>query len=139
VIDVDFFKKYNDSYGHPAGDRLLITFSEILKEESRTSDVIARLGGEEFAILLPATKEDQAQIWANRLRATIEGYKFENREEGGKPVTASFGIAALGQERKEYYALYKAADTALYRAKSTRNTVCLLREGEDISSAGDES
>ncbi len=120
MIDIDFFKKYNDAYGHPKGDELLRNIAGILKNAVRKSDTVARYGGEEFVIILPETGKDMALTAAEKVRKEVELSEFE----GGK-VTISLGAASYTEELKSPDDLVKIADNALYRAKEEgRNRVC---------------
>jgi len=119
MIDVDKFKSYNDSYGHPAGDEALRIVSNILKENLRGADVAARYGGEEFAVLLPQTSIEEASQIAERIRRQIERTDFPHRS-----VTVSIGIANSTAEVNSPDDLIWAADRALYQAKDRgRNNV----------------
>lgn len=119
LLDVDFFKKYNDSFGHPAGDEVLKKVAAIMEQQARPSDFVARFGGEEFAIILTNTEIEGAYIVAERLRRAIESATWPHR-----PVTASIGIASSQPEMKERSELLESADQALYRAKANgRNCV----------------
>lgn len=113
LIDVDNFKSYNDAFGHATGDDILCIVARILVQSSRIVDLVARHGGEEFAILLPNTAQQPALILAERIRAAIEVYPWPNR-----PVTVSLGLAAWTPEMPDTHALFQAADDALYQAKS---------------------
>ena len=118
LADVDHFKTFNDTYGHPAGDEALKTFASILANSVRTSDLVARYGGEEFAILMPGTNGVQAATRAERIRRAVECHSWSNRQ-----VTASLGLATLG-EVCNAQTLISNADEALYHAKrSGRNRV----------------
>ena len=113
MLDVDKFKRYNDAYGHPAGDELLRRVSDILLRETRSSDTVAaRYGGEEFALLLPQSDAEAARLVAERLRQAIADAPFANAR-----VTASFGIATLSLLTPDAPALVGEADKALYRSK----------------------
>lgn len=118
IIDIDFFKKVNDTYGHLAGDKVLIELADILRERSRKIDIPARWGGEEFVILLPETSLEGAVIFGERLRERIEEHDFP---EVGK-LTVSVGAAQLdGNE----IGMIENADKALYYAKEHgRNRLC---------------
>jgi len=119
MMDVDRFKSFNDTFGHPAGDDVLRLVSKLLQETARASDIVARYGGEEIAILLPNTYLEGAAILAERFRQAIENAKWERR-----PVTASFGVAAWAESMTGPDELIAAADQALYRAKERgRNRV----------------
>ena len=124
--DVDFFKKYNDTQGHPAGDALLASLAKLITRESRRSTIVARYGGEEFVLLVPETGRAGALRYAERIRSTVEAYPFPVREgpEHGR-ITLSLGVATFPENGSDANTLLKYADSALYRAKdSGRNMVC---------------
>ncbi|MFM7322033.1 MAG: diguanylate cyclase [Armatimonadota bacterium] len=112
MIDVDFFKNYNDDFGHVAGDAALIRVSEILKRTARTSDVVSRYGGEEFVVLLPHTDGRQALQAAERMRAALADDPTPHRA-----LTISIGIGFLKEGMETAEDLVKSADRALYQAK----------------------
>ena len=127
-LDLDRFKKVNDTWGHPIGDEVLKLTANVVKNSIRESDVLVRLGGEEFAILLPHTNIDAANMIAERTRRAIEE---ASHPIAGK-VTASFGVAER-QSGESYNSLYRRVDKALYRAKeSGRNCVIAYEETADI-------
>ncbi|MDP7401671.1 MAG: diguanylate cyclase, partial [Phycisphaerales bacterium] len=119
MIDVDHFKKYNDTHGHPAGDAVLKQVAFILKENLRTTDLVARYGGEEFAILLIDTPLSFAAKVAAKLRNTIRRTEFSGATESQPSgrVTISVGMAGWPMHGKNPTALMEAADKALYEAK----------------------
>ncbi len=118
--DIDHFKRINDTYGHDVGDLILQALAKMLQQNLRESDVLARWGGEEFIILLPDTKLDQAVTVAEKLREAIDAASFP---EVGKKITCSFGVAQL-QEGENAQAFFKRVDDYLYKAKkSGRNRV----------------
>jgi len=120
MIDVDFFKKFNDDFGHVAGDEVLRCMANILRGASRASDVVARFGGEEFAVVCPDTSISDAIALAERLRKATR--EFDMRP---KQITCSFGVAALTVGCLEPNDLIELADSALYQAKSEgRDRVC---------------
>ena len=124
MIDVDNFKSYNDEYGHLAGDQVLITVANAIRTPLRPNDLVARFGGEEFAVLLPETTVDNAKIIAERLRERVSEADPGSIDNRGLPkVTISLGIAG----RQPGYSLdmmIAAADVAMYHAKrSGRNRV----------------
>ena len=125
MIDIDFFKHYNDAHGHPQGDEVLKSFSVILKKTIRDSDIACRYGGEEFAIILPETGGELAFAAAERVRKAIETNDFPGGEtQPCGRVTVSMGVSSYteGMSADE---LLKSADNALYRAKEEgRNRVC---------------
>jgi diguanylate cyclase (GGDEF)-like protein len=117
MLDIDNFKNYNDSQGHPAGDVLLKDAAKVFKNSVRPSDVICRYGGEEFIIILPQTDKIAAKIVAERLRVQVGLYL---------PATVSIGIASLPEDAQDISALIEKADKALYQAKQTgKNKWCL--------------
>ena len=119
MLDVDDFKSYNDTFGHPAGDKALKIVAGVLKDILRGADVAARYGGEEFAILLPQTTSDEAAAIAERLRQRIEHTEFPKRK-----ITISIGIAACSKDIETPGDIVGAADHALYEAKNHgRNNV----------------
>ncbi|MDH5560430.1 MAG: diguanylate cyclase [Deltaproteobacteria bacterium] len=119
MMDLDFFKKVNDTYGHDAGDKVLSISAQIFQSNSRSIDTPARWGGEEFILLLPQTTKQGAGLFAERIREMIEDTDFPI---AGK-ITASFGVAELDSDDIE---LFKKVDAALYKAKETgRNKVVL--------------
>ena len=119
MLDVDDFKSYNDTFGHPAGDTALKIVATILQDILRGADVAARYGGEEFAILLPQTTSTEAAAIAERLRQRIEHTEFPKRK-----VTVSIGIASCSNEIDTPADVIGAADHALYEAKNHgRNNV----------------
>jgi diguanylate cyclase (GGDEF)-like protein len=116
LADLDGFKEINDRFGHHAGDEVLIAFAELLQAHGRDVDVAARLGGEEFAVLLPETGLDGARAVADRLCRSLAELQIPLGVGDKVNVTASFGVAELG-DSQSVDALLRAADSALYRAK----------------------
>jgi two-component system cell cycle response regulator len=125
-LDIDNFKRINDTYGHPAGDFVLSELSQMMANLVRTEDVLARFGGEEFTVLCRGTDLAGAGIVAERLRRAVEERTFTF---GGKniPVTISLGIASIPDPGiNDHSAFLAAADKALYEAKRTgRNRICV--------------
>jgi diguanylate cyclase len=125
--DLDHFKKINDNYGHPFGDRVLKYFADLLQKHIRSSDIAARLGGEEFAMILPQTSLENATLLTDRIRARLEAQQWKNAKSGElfSQITASFGIVRLG-ENDDSESLIKRADTMLYEAKRAgRNRIII--------------
>ena len=118
ILDIDHFKGVNDTYGHEAGDRVLKGFAERIRKVIRTSDLICRLGGEEFVIVMPDTSLEVAAKIAERVRGEIEKNHFSIDEDGRAiEVTVSIGLAERGHD-SEPESLFRRADRALYRSKS---------------------
>jgi diguanylate cyclase (GGDEF)-like protein len=123
MVDVDHFKKYNDTYGHPEGDVLLKKVGEILQSSLRTNDFAARYGGEEFLILLPDQDQKGAMEVAERIRQRI-ATETEDKANQRKAVTASLGVATFPESGRTADLLLVNADAALYKAKNNgRNRV----------------
>jgi len=116
LIDLDHFKEINDEHGHTVGDEVISRFGAFLLDNTRTSDMAGRMGGEEFCLLLPGTDTTGARQLAGRLRETLGKIEFSGLPESRR-VTASFGIAELGK-RTAFGDIYPQADAALYSAKT---------------------
>lgn len=133
VFDLDHFKKINDTYGHQAGDQALVSVAGILRTSTRTEDTPARIGGEEFAILLPDTNRLGAAVLAERIRTGIEQHRAEF-EGFTLSITVSAGIASFGvdgQDSLEH--LISVADKRLYLAKQNgRNRVVVDDDGKSV-------
>ena len=123
IWDIDLFKRINDQYGHEAGDRLLRAVAEILNRHKRTEDFVARIGGEEFVLLLPMTTLEAGLIVANKLRITIEETAFRHK---GQPerITISCGLTDF-RPGDTPVAVYARADAALYKAKEQGRNRCV--------------
>lgn len=118
MFDVDDFKKFNDSYGHPSGDKVLVAVGEILRDSLRGCDLSFRYGGEEFAAILPETSIDSALAAAERVRQAIESGSARYLEGiTGTGVTASIGVASYPRDGSGPAELLKIVDELLYRAK----------------------
>ncbi|MEQ8859496.1 MAG: diguanylate cyclase [Pseudomonadales bacterium] len=125
LVDLDHFKLINDRHGHGAGDRVLRAAAQQTLAVKRLSDVAARVGGEEFALLLPATDAVGAVRLAQRLRSAIETIDTGLLVSGAEPVTASIGVATVTAGRDDPIGVLRRADQALYQAKHDgRNRVC---------------
>lgn len=132
MIDIDHFKRFNDTYGHPLGDELLVQVAEILLDSCRTSDVAARFGGEEFMVLLRDTDLDEAAVFAQRYRQAVEAYHHYHRGEALK-ITVSAGVCtfepgvSLTLEQ-----MLSAVDAELYHSKAAgRNRVSARKLGKN--------
>jgi diguanylate cyclase (GGDEF)-like protein len=130
-MDIDLFKQVNDNYGHKVGDQVLKKLAAICSEALREIDIIGRVGGEEFAILLPETDKTNALDAAERLRAAIADNLIPI--ENGLPIrmTVSIGVASLTSNDDNLDVLLSQSDEALYEAKkSGRNKVCCYTENK---------
>lgn len=132
MADLDSFKAYNDTHGHPKGDEVLIQVARTLRRVSRASDIVARYGGEEFTLILPETPLNEAAGVAERAREAVEALHFDSsNSDPARHVTLSLGVTTLptGGTKEQ---LVSAADQALYRAKRQgRNRVVVDGEGAE--------
>ncbi|HEU5104560.1 MAG TPA: diguanylate cyclase [Solirubrobacterales bacterium] len=122
MLDIDEFKRVNDSRGHPAGDRLIQEVAAVLRQRTRESDTLARLGGDEFAVILPRCSQGEAQLAAEAIATSVRAHRTEQE---GDQVTVSIGIAIFGEDpRTSVASVVSEADTAMYAAKDEgRDTV----------------
>jgi diguanylate cyclase (GGDEF)-like protein len=123
VTDIDFFKKVNDTYGHDVGDVVIKGLGEILKRQKRTTDLVARFGGEEFVVLCEQTDEKGAMLLAERIREEL-GKTVFHTEKGPLSVTCSIGVATFPEAGRTWEQLFKAADDALYVSKRSGRDRC---------------
>lgn len=129
-LDLDHLKTINDTYGHQYGDIAIKTISDVLKQKARSIDIPARIGGEEFNVLLPGVDSYGAMIAAERMRAAIEAVPIEKIGN----VTASIGVATFLEHSKSVYELTELADQAMYRAKiNGRNQVQLTQKQKEVN------
>lgn len=129
ILDVDRFKRYNDRYGHPAGDVVLIEIAALIRDTLRAGDFVARYGGEEFAVILPQTDNSAGWIVAKRIHQAISSHKFEHGS-----LTISIGAAQYEGEDIDPVSFTTSADNALYSAKRTgRNRIIFTNNIEDIA------
>ena len=136
MIDIDFFKKFNDTYGHAVGDEVLKRSADLYRSSVRSTDLVARYGGEEFAVMMPETSLDDAVTFAEKIRHLVETTSLET-QAGPLSVTVSVGVASVPQSRiRSAKELVVAADRALYRAKKNgRNQVQAERRREGLARA----
>ncbi len=132
MTDIDQFKTINDTYGHDAGDRVLQGFADLMKTSTRTEDLVARFGGEEFIILLPLTDICEAHAYAERIRQALPE---KDLLQNGHPIFASFGVSQLLPDETSA-GLIKRADTALYRAKNSGRNRTMTASGNDEHPSG---
>lgn len=126
MIDVDYFKRINDTHGHFAGDELLKQIAEILKRSIRATDFVARLGGDEFAVVMPETSKENALKVAERIRQSIAGETFQLYSVSEK-ITISVGVSTT-ETSVDITSFLNNADQALYQAKITRNAVAAYED-----------
>lgn len=114
MIDIDDFKKYNDAFGHPEGDKALVNIANLIRRSCRHQDIVARYGGEEFSVVLPELSKKETVLIAERIRSSIEnsGHLFK------KPLTVSIGLSSFPQEARKKEELIEKADIRLYKAKA---------------------
>ncbi|MEC9072905.1 MAG: diguanylate cyclase, partial [Myxococcota bacterium] len=138
IVDLDLFKSVNDTYGHPSGDLVLQRLSGLLETNLRTTDLLARLGGEEFAILLIDTASEDALLVAEKLRKAVEDTRFEDVQgQHITGVTISAGLASFPNHAEDVDTLCQRADSALYMAKNNgRNRVDVWRP--ELSAAAND-
>jgi two-component system, cell cycle response regulator len=136
MIDIDHFKRFNDTYGHLAGDEALKHLAGILQNLCRSSSVVARYGGEEFVMIVPENDSEGARVFADRVRDTVELTPFRNSGEAlSLPLTISLGISTFPEDGIDARTLIQRADKALYYAKADgRNTVRCYREAMALAS-----
>lgn len=127
MLDIDYFKNYNDFYGHQKGDLILKAVADLIRETIRETDIVARYGGEEFAVILPETGKKEASAVARKIRTSVEREAFYGEEilpQGS--FTISCGVATFPEDAQTKHHLIDHADQALYLAKQTgRNKVCV--------------
>jgi len=131
LLDVDYFKKYNDAFGHPAGDVVLKRVADLLKCAARETDIVARYGGEEFTVILPETDSIGASVLAERIRESIAEAVWDKRE-----ITVSVGVVSVRLTSENGAELVEQADQALYTSKSNgRNRVSVYRDDDLMTAA----
>ena len=136
VLDVDHFKKVNDTYGHSAGDAVLKAVAATCREQIRAGDILGRLGGEEFAVLLPHADRDAALAVAEKLRGALEASPVPVADNAIR-VTASFGVTGMSIIAKDIDTLLAQADAAMYRAKQAGRNRCASSAPASSSEAGE--
>lgn len=125
IIDIDHFKNVNDTYGHPVGDEILKELGKVLKNTSRSFDIVSRNGGEEFSVILPDCQNDLAVEIAERIRKAVEVHHFKVSSQDSINITVSIGAATYPETVADTNRIVDTADECLYKAKRTgRNKVC---------------
>ena len=124
TIDVDYFKQINDKFGHPFGDKVLINISENIIQSLRQEDILARIGGEEFSIILPNTSLEEAKLVAQRICQTKNEFALDEQFNGTVDIKVSIGLVSMKSSDFKFDDLFARADNALYQAKEAgRNRV----------------
>ena len=137
VVDIDFFKSVNDTYGHDIGDQALVQFSEHIKSNIRNFDMGVRYGGEEFIIVMPETSLSEASLVCERVRDAIARTPFiVSTPKGTLDITCSIGVASLKLDGESSEGLIKRADAALYRAKETGRNRVIVHKGKPSNASG---
>ena len=130
MVDIDYFKQYNDYYGHPAGDKVLVQVAAALKSQlSRSSDMLARYGGEEFVLILPNMSDEHGMHFAKKLITAVNQLALPHlKSKSNKIISISIGFSTYDpNQHREVSTLIDAADTALYKAKQQgRNQACFM-------------
>ena len=126
ILDIDYFKKINDRFGHQAGDKVLVEFSKIVRNSIRNNDLFARIGGEEFAVLLPGTDSQGAQNVARKIQSAVAAAPFSSHDQQFIKITVSIGMCSLARPPfPTLDSFYNFADQALYQSKdSGRDAIC---------------
>ena len=125
MIDIDHFKHVNDTYGHPIGDKILIELGKVLKNSTRSFDIVSRNGGEEFSVILPDCPHQRAIEIAERIRCAVEQHKFKISPKEEISITVSIGVATYPETVSDTVQIVNTADDCLYTAKRTgRNRIC---------------
>ncbi len=131
-IDLDHFKRFNDSFGHEGGDVVLQEIGALLREQVRGSDLACRLGGEELLVIFPETRISVAVARAEVIRRRIEGLAILLRGQPLGKITASFGVAEFPCHGNDYHQVLRAADLALYQAKADGRNRVVVAEGAQV-------
>lgn len=127
MLDIDHFKKFNDTWGHPCGDHVLISISNIIKKSIETTNIVCRYGGEEILIFLPGIDQKKGILIAEKIRRNIESCDFHSgKMKSAASVTVSIGGCTSGRLMQNEHDLIEQADAALYKAKEKRNSIFWL-------------
>jgi diguanylate cyclase (GGDEF)-like protein/PAS domain S-box-containing protein len=139
-IDLDHFKRFNDTFGHDAGDLVLRSIADVFRKQFRVDDVICRYGGEEFGIILPESSAQNAAIRANALREEIKKLEIQYKNRTVGTITLSIGVACFPEHGRTSEELVKAADQCLYKSKAAgRDSVTVATSGGRVHELADKS
>lgn len=139
IMDIDHFKKVNDTWGHPVGDQVIKTVVSIIGKSIRPNDLLARVGGEEFGVLLTETDTESAKVLAERIRANVERLTGDNPEYAiPQKVTISIGAVVTQGSALNPNEIYRMADNALYEAKETGRNKIVVKEAEILINCKDD-
>ncbi|MGB5997381.1 MAG: diguanylate cyclase, partial [Marinomonas sp.] len=119
ILDIDFFKNINDTYGHSLGDQVIVRVADVLRAQCRLQDIVARYGGEEFVILMPNTTREKAHVLAERIRTTLAHTSVQVDQNQLVNFTLSVGISEVDAKTADLQAAINQADKALYKAKNS--------------------
>lgn len=134
LVDVDDFKKVNDTFGHGSGDQALIELARLGRATCRAMDVVGRYGGDEFIFVLPLAGAEHAAGFAERFRGLVAGKRLRLNDGTATPVTLSLGVCELSSQRADPEAILQSADEALYRAKALgKNRVCVAEDPVQVA------
>lgn len=131
MMDLDHFKRFNDTFGHDAGDSVLRSFAQALQENTREGDIICRFGGEEFVLLLPDTDRKGAVIRAERILRIVRALLVMHDDKTVGPITTSIGVALYPQDGETTKAIIQSADRALYSAKGAGRDRLMIAAGQE--------
>jgi diguanylate cyclase (GGDEF)-like protein len=133
MVDIDHFKQINDTYGHAAGDTILKQVAMIIRQTTRTTDIVCRVGGEEFLVICPSETAYEAAVCAERCRKAVAMHDFQLGQNAVR-ITVSIGVCAKYAEFKQFSELLSEADAALYEAKRCgRDKVVLARQHSGVA------
>ncbi len=132
IGDIDNFKSINDTYGHQIGDTVISNFSTIMKSACRKQDIIGRIGGEEFCILLPAATQEMGALVAESVRSSVKGFEHTDGKIPAFFITSSFGVAEL-RPGETYLSLFNRADKALYEAKEQGRDIVIRADKDEMA------
>lgn len=139
IMDIDHFKKVNDTWGHPVGDQVIKTVVKIIGKSIRPNDLLARVGGEEFGVMLTEIDYENAEALAERIRANVERLTGDNPEYAiPQKVTISIGAVVMHGNTLKPNEIYRLADKALYNVKESGRNKVVMTEAENLMNWKDD-